>query len=135
MVAKFGVGPWSIPDYLALVGDSADGFPGLAGLGGQVGGRRPGPLGHLEDIPADPADWEVTVRGAATLAATLRDDMEHALLFKDLATLRVDRSLLGSADDLRWRGPSDRLRSNPCRSRRPAAGRPGREAGGQPGSP
>ena len=105
VVAKFGVGPTSIPDYLALVGDSADGFPGLAGWGAKSAATVLARWVHVEDIPVDPADWEVTVRGAAKLATTLRDDMEHARLFKDLATLRVDRSLLGNADDLRWRGP------------------------------
>ena len=105
VVAKFGVGPSSIPDYLALVGDSADGFPGLAGWGAKSAAAALARWVHLEDIPADPAEWEVTVRGAAKLAATLRDDIEHARLFKDLATLRVDRSLLGNTDDLRWRGP------------------------------
>ncbi len=107
VVAKFGVGPASIPDYLALVGDSADGFPGLAGWGAKSAAAVLARWVHLEDIPADPADWEVTARGAAKLAATLRDDIEHARLFKDLATLRVDRSLLGRTDDLRWRGPKD----------------------------
>jgi 5'-3' exonuclease len=106
VVAKFGVGPGSIPDYLALVGDSADGFPGLAGWGAKSAATVLSRWATLENIPADPADWNVTVRGAAKLAATLRDDMAHAQLFKDLATLRVDRSLLGAADDLRWAGPT-----------------------------
>ncbi len=105
VVTKFGVGPTSIPDYLALVGDSADGFPGLAGWGAKSAATVLARWVHVEDIPVDPADWEVTVRSAAKLAATLADDMEHARLFKDLATLRVDRSLLGSVDDLCWRGP------------------------------
>ena len=106
VVAKFGVGPASIADYLALVGDSADGFPGLAGWGAKSAATVLARWVHLEDIPLDPGDWEVTVRGAAKLAATLRDDMDHARLFKDLATLRVDRSLLAASDDLRWPGPT-----------------------------
>jgi 5'-3' exonuclease len=106
VVAKFGVGPGSIPDYLALVGDSADGFPGLAGWGAKSAATVLSRWATLEAIPADPADWDVTVRGAAKLATTLRDDMAHARLFKDLATLRVDRSLLGAVDDLRWAGPT-----------------------------
>jgi 5'-3' exonuclease len=106
VVAKFGVGPQSIPDYLALVGDSADGFPGLAGWGAKSASSVLARFEHLEDIPPDPSDWDVSVRGAAKLATTLRDDMAHALLFKDLATLRVDRSLLGATEDLRWRGPT-----------------------------
>jgi 5'-3' exonuclease len=104
--AKFGVGPASIPDYLALVGDSADGFPGLAGWGAKSAATVLARWQHIEDIPSDAADWDVTVRGAAKLAATLRDGREEARLFKDLATLRIDRSLLGAVDDLRWRGPT-----------------------------
>ncbi|MGD0746487.1 MAG: 5'-3' exonuclease H3TH domain-containing protein [Acidimicrobiales bacterium] len=106
IVAKFGVAPDSIPDYLALVGDSADGFPGLAGWGAKSAATVLARWGHLEAIPPDPADWEVTVRGAAKLAVTLQDRHEDAVLFKELATLRVDRSLLGGVEDLRWRGPT-----------------------------
>jgi len=106
VVAKFGVGPSSIPDYLALVGDSADGFPGLAGWGAKSAAAVLARWGHLEDIPADPADWDVAVRGAAKLAATLREGRDKAALFKELATLRIDRSLLGGTEDLRWRGPT-----------------------------
>ncbi len=104
--AKFGVGPTSIPDYLALVGDSADGFPGLAGWGAKSAATVLARWSHIEDIPPDPGTWEVTVRSAAKLATTLQECHEDALLFKDLATLRIDRSLLGSVDDLRWRGPT-----------------------------
>jgi 5'-3' exonuclease len=106
VVAKFGVGPASIPDYLALVGDSADGFPGLAGWGAKSASSVLARWVHLEAIPPDPARWEVTVRGATKLAATLAASQQDALLFKDLATLRVDRGLLASVDDLRWRGPT-----------------------------
>jgi 5'-3' exonuclease len=106
VVAKFGVGPASIPDYLALVGDSADGFPGLSGWGAKSASTVLARWTHLEDIPPDPGAWEVTVRGAAKLAATLQDARADALLFKDLATLRIDRTLLGAVDDLRWRGPT-----------------------------
>jgi 5'-3' exonuclease len=105
VVAKFGVGPASIPDYLALVGDSADGFPGLAGWGAKSASAVLGRWRHLEDIPGDPGDWEVNVRSAAKLAAVLAQQHDDALLFKDLATLRVDRSLLGRVEDLCWRGP------------------------------
>jgi 5'-3' exonuclease len=104
--AKFGVGPASIPDYLALVGDSADGFPGLAGWGAKSAATVLARWTHVEDIPSDPAAWEVTVRSAAKLATTLKECHQDALLFKDLATLRIDRSLLGSVEDLRWRGPT-----------------------------
>jgi len=107
VTAKFGVGPRSIPDYLALVGDSADGFPGLAGWGAKSAASVLARWNHVEDIPADPRDWEVTVRGAAKLGTTLRECRDDALLFKELATLRIDRSLLAQVDELRWRGPTD----------------------------
>jgi 5'-3' exonuclease len=106
VVAKFGVRPTSIPDYLALVGDSADGFPGLAGWGAKSAAAVLARWGHIEDIPADPAEWDVAVRGEAKLASTLQEGREDAALFKELATLRIDRSLLGKAEDLRWRGPT-----------------------------
>jgi 5'-3' exonuclease len=107
VIEKFGVSPASIPDYLALVGDSADGFPGLAGWGAKSASAVLARWDRIEDIPEDPDAWEVTVRGAAKLAATLRDDCAHALLFKELALLRVDRTLLPSVGDLRWTGPTD----------------------------
>ncbi len=106
VVAKFGVPPGSIPDYLALVGDSADGFPGLPGWGAKSASSVLARWGHIEDIPPDPSRWEVTVRGAAKLAATLDGARDEARLFKDLATLRVDRSLLRTVGDLRWEGPT-----------------------------
>ncbi len=106
VASKFGVGPGSIPDYLALVGDSADGFPGLAGWGAKSAAAVLARWGHVEDIPPDPADWDVTVRGSTRLAASLRDGRDHAVLFKELATLRVDRSLLARVEDLRWPGPT-----------------------------
>jgi 5'-3' exonuclease len=104
--AKFGVGPASIPDYLALVGDSADGFPGLAGWGAKSAATVLARWTHVEDIPPNPEAWEVTVRSAAKLATTLEECHRDVLLFKELATLRIDRSLLGSVEDLRWRGPT-----------------------------
>jgi 5'-3' exonuclease len=106
VTAKFGVPPTSIPDYLALVGDAADGLPGLPGWGAKTTGAVLARFGHIEDIPGDPSRWEVPVRSAPTLSATLRDGYDNALLFRHLATLRVDRSLLTSVDELRWRGPS-----------------------------
>ena len=106
VLAKFGVAPASIPDYLALVGDSADGFPGLAGWGSKSAAAVLSQYGHLEHIPEFAGDWKVGVRGAGTLAATLASERDLAYLFRDLATLRIDRSLLGSIDDLRWTGPS-----------------------------
>ncbi|HVF32543.1 MAG TPA: 5'-3' exonuclease H3TH domain-containing protein [Acidimicrobiales bacterium] len=107
VIAKFGVPPESIPDYLALVGDSADGFPGLPGWGAKSAAAVLARYGHLEDIPDDPGKWDVTIRGGAKLAATLARARPAAALFKDLATLRVDRSLVGATDELRWVGPAD----------------------------
>ena len=106
VVEKFGVRPASIPDYLALVGDSADGFPGLTGWGSKSAAAVLARWGTIEDVPADAAEWDVPVRGAPKLAATLQADFAHAVLFKDLATLRVDRSLLDATEDLRWLGPT-----------------------------
>ncbi len=106
VIAKFGVPPASIPDYLALVGDSADGFPGLPGWGAKSAAAVLARWGGIESIPASPDDWQVTVRGAAKLAAALREGYDDALLFKKLATLRVDRSLVDSVDELSWGGPT-----------------------------
>jgi 5'-3' exonuclease len=104
--AKFGVLPGSIPDYLALVGDSADGFPGLSGWGAKSASAVLARWLHIEDIPSEPGAWKVAVRGAPKLAATLRENFDDATLFKDLATLRVDRTLLPSVSALRWQGPT-----------------------------
>jgi 5'-3' exonuclease len=106
VVAKFGVAPSSIPDYLALVGDSSDGYPGLPGWGAKSAAAVLARYGHLERIPELALRWEVTVRGGTALASTLSDQRELALLFRDLATLRVDPSLLDSVATLRWRGPT-----------------------------
>ncbi len=102
--AKFGVGPGSIPDWLALVGDSADGFPGVPRWGAKSASTVLGEYEHLEAIPDDPRAWSVKVRGADALAASLREHREDALLFRRLATLRADVPLQESLDDLRWRG-------------------------------
>jgi 5'-3' exonuclease len=106
VTAKFGVGPASIPDYLALVGDSADGYPGLPGWGARSAATVLARYGHIEAIPDTPGDWAVPVRNRPALAATLRTMRGQAMLFKDLATLRVERSLLAGVDDLRWAGPT-----------------------------
>ncbi len=91
------------------MGDSADGFPGLQGWGKQSASTVLGHYEHLESIPAAVADWDPAlrraVRSAPKLAERLASDMDNALLFRDLATLRVDRSLLASVDDLEWKGP------------------------------
>ena len=106
VVARFGVGPVSIPDYLALVGDSADGFPGIPGWGEKASGAILGRYIHLEKIPASHAQWEVPVRGAARLAAALEENRPLAMLFRTLATLRIDVPVFRAVEDLRWRGPA-----------------------------
>ncbi len=103
---RFGVSPGSIPDYLALVGDSADGYPGLPGWGERSTGAVLGLYDHLESIPAKARDWKVRVRGADRLAAVLQNKFELALLFRDLATLRTKEPSISSPDEVRWRGPS-----------------------------
>lgn len=105
--AKFGVGPASIPDYLALVGDSADGFPGLSGWGPKSAATVLAHYGHLEHIPDAPGQWEVSVRGGPKLAVTLAGHRSEAMLFKDLATLRTDPPVLADVASLRWTGPTD----------------------------
>jgi 5'-3' exonuclease len=109
VIDKFGVAPESIPDYLALVGDSADGFPGLPGWGAKSAAAILSRYMHIEEIPPNPDDWDVSVRGAAKLAYTLAEQIDNALLFKDLATLRSDVPVIDSVDDLLWRGPGERV--------------------------
>lgn len=103
---KFGVTPASIPDYLALVGDSADGYPGLPGWGAKSSAAVLGRFGHLESIPKDWRDWHVNVTGAGTLAATLAREWDQAVLFRRLATLRTDIPLFEDVEELRWKGPT-----------------------------
>jgi len=107
VVAKFGVPPASIPDYLALVGDSADGFPGLSGWGAKSASTVLARYGHLEKIPERVEDWDVKVRGASRLAETLSRDRDQALLFRHIATLAVDGPDVGAVDDWLWRGPTE----------------------------
>ena len=107
VTAKFGVPPTSIPDYLALVGDSADGFPGLKGWGAKAAAAVLKRYLHIEDIPRIAERWDVDVRGARTLANCLAEHYDDALLFKELATLRIDRTVCPSVDELRWTGPPD----------------------------
>ena len=106
VVQKFGVSPASIPDYLALVGDSADGYPGLQGWGAKSSAAVLAKFGHLDLIPSDPREWGVNVSGASTLAATLANNIKLAMLFRTLATLRLDIPLLDDVDQLRWAGPT-----------------------------
>ena len=101
---KFGVAPASIPDWLALVGDAADGIPGIPRWGARSAATLLARYGRIEAIPDDEARWEVQVRGAAGLAQSLRERREEAALYRTLATLRLDAPLDESLDDLRWRG-------------------------------
>lgn len=104
VVEKFGVEPESIPDYLALVGDSADGYPGAAGWGAKSSATLLARYGRFEEIPTDAGDWDVSVRGAERLAASLAESRSDVALFKELATLRRDVPLEETLEDLRWRG-------------------------------
>lgn len=103
---KYGVSPESIPDWLALVGDSADGFPGLKGWGKLGAAAVLARYVHLEDIPEHHWRWDVAVRGAARLSATFNEQRDLAFLFRDLATLRSDAPVLAQVEDLRWPGPT-----------------------------
>jgi 5'-3' exonuclease len=104
VIAKFGVPPASIPDYLALVGDAADGYPGLEGWGAKSTAAVLARFGHLESIPPDWRDWHVNATNASALARTLARESEHAYLFRTLATLRTDIELFDSIDELQWKG-------------------------------
>ncbi len=106
VVEKFGVLPESIPDYLGLVGDTADGFPGLKGWGAKSASVILHEYTHIEHIPADVNDWAVKVRGAAKLSATLQDNLEDAVLFRTIATIANEAVELGDVETLRWTGPA-----------------------------
>ncbi len=109
IIDKFGIGPASIPDYLGLVGDSADGFPGLPGWGAKSAAKVLARYGHIEDIPAAAGQWDVEgLRGAAKLSATLQAQFEDALLFRKIATVDVDLDV-GTVDEWEWTGPTDRF--------------------------
>ena len=106
VVARFGVPPASIPDYLALVGDAADGYPGLAGWGAKSAAAVLARFGHLEGIPSDAREWGVNAANPGRLALTLVRERDRAFLFRNLATLRTDIPLFESVEDLRWTGPT-----------------------------
>jgi 5'-3' exonuclease len=106
VVAKFGVPPDSIPDYLALVGDSADGYPGLSGWGPKSASAVLARYRHIESIPGDWRTWGVNANNPAALSSTLQQDRARALLFRQLATLRDDLPLFDRVDDLQWKGPT-----------------------------
>jgi 5'-3' exonuclease len=120
VVVKFGVQPQSIPDYLAVVGDSADGFPGLPGWGRKAAALTLSQYPHLEDIPKDWRDWHPSIRGARTLSTTLSNSWNDALLFRTLATLRSDVPVFDTVEDLRWRGPSASFEEQCRRMKSPA---------------
>jgi 5'-3' exonuclease len=106
VVAKFGVPPASIPDYLALVGDTSDGYPGLPGWGAKSAAAVLARFGSLENIPADWTTWAVNASRPAVLAATLAREREHAFRFRELARLRTDLPLFSDVNQLRWAGPT-----------------------------
>src|SRR5271155_4468629 len=131
VIQKFGVSPESIPDYLALVGDSADGYPGLPGWGAKSSAAVLAKFTHLESIPVDSTEWKVNATSASALAATLYRERERALLFRTLATLRTDIALFDNVDELRWAGPTsafvaiaERLDAAVTETRKPAKRRP-----------
>jgi len=105
VVAKFGVPPRSIPDYLAVVGDSADGFPGVSGWGTKAAALALSQYPHLEDIPKDWREWPPSIRNARSLSTSLLNAWNDALLFRTLATLRLDVPVFDTVENLRWKGP------------------------------
>jgi len=106
VITKFGVAPTSIPDLLALVGDAADGYPGLRGWGAKSTAAVLSRYGHLESIPVDPRDWNIAVTSPRALAQSLHEQRDLAFLFRNLATLRIDIPLFDSVEQLRWQGPT-----------------------------
>src|SRR5271170_8124712 len=104
VVAKFGVKPKSIPDYLAVVGDSADGFPGVPGWGAKAAALTLSQYPHLEDIPKEWKEWHPSIRRARALSESLLNAWNDALLFRTLATLRLDVPVFDTVEDLRWKG-------------------------------
>ena len=111
IIGKYGVKPGSIPDYLALVGDKADGYPGLSGWGVNSTAAVLAKFEHLEAIPRDAGEWHVDVPNTGALASTLREEFDVALLFRTLATLRTDISLFEDVEQLRWNGPKPEFAS------------------------
>ena len=129
VVTKWGVQPESIPDYLAVVGDSADGFPGLPGWGAKAASAIFSRFLHLEGVPRDPRQWPPAIRGAMRLSAVLCERWDEALLYRTLATLRTDAPVFASVDELQWKGPRpefarfcERVQSTALEARAVAAG-------------
>jgi 5'-3' exonuclease len=130
VIQKFGVPPVSIPDYLALVGDASDGYPGLPGWGAKSSAAVLARFAHLESIPADSREWRVNAANPMALAHTLSRERDRALLFRTLATLRTDIALFDDVNQLRWNGPTPAFASLAARldaavteTRRPLARR------------
>ena len=121
VIKKFGVRPETIPDYLALVGDAADGYPGLPGWGAKSSAAILAKFGHLESIPANHLEWQVRVTNAGGLADTLHRERHLAILFRTLATLRTDIALFDDVEQLRWNGPTPAFAALATRLRLPAA--------------
>ncbi|HEY7566714.1 MAG TPA: 5'-3' exonuclease H3TH domain-containing protein [Gemmatimonadaceae bacterium] len=115
VIEKFGVPPLSIPDWLALVGDSADGYPGIPGWGSKSASALLARYGHIDDIPNDERQWQVPVRGAAALGTSLREHRDEAMLYRQLATLRTDVPILEEIEDLQWLGARRRELADLCR--------------------
>ena len=134
VIAKFGVPPASIPDYLALVGDASDGYPGLPGWGAESAAAVLAKFGHLEQIPADWKTWGVNASRPGMLAQTLERERERVLLFRDLATLRDDIGLFDSVDELKWGGPTPAFQPLAARLEAAVTDPRPREAARKPGS-
>ena len=134
VIAKFGVPPASIPDYLALVGDASDGYPGLPGWGAKSAAAVLAKFGHLEQIPADWKTWGVNASRPGMLAQTLERERERVLLFRDLATLRDDIGLFDSVDELKWGGPTPAFQPLAARLEAAVTDPRPREAARKPGS-
>jgi 5'-3' exonuclease len=115
VAAKFGVKPQSIPDYLAVVGDNADGFPGLSGWGIKAAALTLSKYPHLEEIPKDWREWDPSIKKARSLSESLLTGWNDALLFRTLATLRLDVPVFDTVEDLRWKGPRPEFEEH-CRT-------------------
>jgi 5'-3' exonuclease len=122
--AKFGVPPASIPDYLALVGDASDGYPGLQGWGAKSAAAVLARFGHLEQIPDDWRTWSVNATSPARLARTLAEHRDLVLLFRRLATLRTDVGVFDDVEDLRWKGPTPQFKALAARMDAAKVGHP-----------
>jgi 5'-3' exonuclease len=131
VVAKFGVRPPSIPDYLAVVGDSADGFPGIPGWGPKAAALTFSQYGHLDSIPKDWRTWHPSIRGSQRLAGALFGAWDEALLFRTLATLRLDVPVFDTVEDLRWKGPKKDMEEIATRMKSPELLARAQAAGGR----